>query len=359
MPAGVRIGGVWLSPAEASGLKWSSRWGYEGYSGCFQASVTLDVDSNHTPPHLARGSLFEVIEHGGRRWAGRTTESEPGRPRTIHAFGFGAEAANYPAIVQTGGVWVPSTVPNAVVDAAIALGLPWVREESLGTVAIGDPEGQIKTVAQLMDAAAKQAGKRWVVDKFGRVSMQSDPTSPTWVFAPGDAYMGTADDDYVSHLYGYYVSAATGTPPRPTAHATVQVGDTQAAARWGRKARWVDLTNLGLLTEGQARAEINGRFALTGARMGWTNGVEGDDYTRHISGAPALLTTMEAGQMARIHGVADIQGDLVVGSHVDIVGGFVEVDGDGARVRFDPVGMVARDFESVLAAPPKQEVEVA
>lgn len=358
--ADVRCDGVWLgSIGTVADLTWSSRWVRAGFSGCYEAAWTLDIDPNATPPYLERGAVVEIVESGIVLWAGILTEPERGEPWRLHAFGYGAEAARYICLDATAAT---TTRPRTAVDQAITRGLPWIRYAFTLSddpfTASGAPT-ELKYLDKLLDAWTESAGYRWAVWADKEIVCATDPATPKWILTPGAGEMGVADDEYITHLYGRYVSAVDGaTPPTPTEWKTVLVGDAAAATRWGRVEAKIDWSKLGLMDATRAASLTQARFDRVGARMGWTNAVEGTAYTLAAApGVPATLSQPRAGDLLRIHGVLNTQGDLAIGAAVDVVLGEVRYQDGAETVYLAPVGLVPRDFQGALNDPEGSDVE--
>lgn len=364
MSSRVRVNGHWLDRiAPTTGLQDSTIYrtlnapgtsGEMSWSGDYMAEVSWAAGAGFAAPWFRRGSVFEVCGSGGREWGGVLAEPSLNDDGTwsLTAYGFGAQAEEFQAL---GGDDLPSWVPNTVVDRAIGDGLPWKRYASLGTAAVADAPGDISDVATVLSRAALRSGKRWWVDSFGEVSLVSDPIWPTWAVLPGSAYMGTADEEFVTHLFGYYVSSVDGVTGEPDGWAMASAFDAEAASIFGRRERTVDLTGLGLLGGTAAQENIDGRFALTGARMGWTNGINLTSVNLRRPGwgsaSPlSLYGRNGAGTMLKIPGVMDTRSQPTVRGSIQLVLGKVTRVHEEGRAFVEPVGFVARNFQGALAA---------
>lgn len=358
MTARVRVDGVWLdSIATVANVVDSTIFRHEGYSGDYEASCEWLIPPDYSGSQLRRGALFEVVEHGHRTWGGWLAEPEVGETTSLHAYGFGAMAEDWPALASGP---VPTSVANTAIDYAIAEDLPWKRFDSISSVAVGGADGEMVTLATLLDRVAKRAGKHWWVDSFGEVSLASEPTSLAWTLTPGAGYMGTADDQYVTHLYGYYVSSVDGVTGEPDGWSIVEASDDAMAAKFGRKSATVDLTSLGLMSAVTAQADVDGRFALVGARMGWTNGIDlsGMNLRKPGWGAASPLS-VRAGQRLRIPGVRDTRSTPTTRASVDVTLGQVTRVHSEGRAFALPVGFVSRDFQAAFAVKRPDQVVAA
>ena len=346
----LRAGSVWLDEiGVVFDVEITTTYRNGGPFGLSQVSWSLDVPPLSSPRALEGRPLVEVWEGPIRLGLAQLSEPERGTPWRLHARGIGSVLAG--ALAQTSDGTAPSTRPDVAIDAAITrLGLPLTRPASISSSDFVAADSRLTTVGDLLDAWASENGRAWGVTARGEVVAVTDPTTPSLLLMPSTPLMGTADDEYVTHLTGRYVTAVTGTPPQPSAWAQVTVGDDAAAARWGRVEKPVDLTALGLIDSGRAASILQGRLNDGRARMAFTGAVTGDSTNLfRIGGTPPHLSLLRAGSMLRIAGVLDSLGRLVVGGTQDVVLGETRYRDGESEIYLAPVGMVARDFASVLA----------
>lgn len=364
--AKVRCGGVWLEgKAEVGNLAWSSRLVVDDYSGDWKASIVWGAPTGYSAPFVKAGQRFEIVEHGVVLWGGILGEPNPQDGQwELYAYGYGSLAQYAEAIVNTGDeahpVWVPSTVPNAVVDAAIARGFPWRRFEDLGSVPIADPDGQVTNVLQLLYRAAQLQGKYVWFDSTGEITFVSEPTTPTLTVGPKDSDVGTADDTFCTSLYGFYISSIN-TNGLPDGYASVLAEDAEAIAQYGgRRERGIKLYQLGLLTETEARAFITGRFALVGARMAFTNAVNLSELNlRRLGAGPSSPRYVRAGTALRIPGIMDTRSQPETRASVTLPIAEYEFTDDDKTGVATPPGFKPRDFDAAFEepeAPPTEDL---
>lgn len=367
MTARVRVAGNPLGAlGPVSGLEWVTRWSYDQVSG--DATAQWQWATTERPAWLHAGADVVIGDQGRRRWRGRLSEPEENDAGwSCAAYGLGVLAADFDAIYNATTppaepAWSPTMIPDTAIDAAITRGLPWVRSSSVGSTAIGqDDDSAVLDVLTLLLRAAKLAGKRAVVDQFGVVSLQPDPASPSWLLGGMSNYLGTADDEFVTRMWGYYVSGVDGATGAPNAWGLVKAEDNDAADKFGQHIeRTVDLRELGLLTSAQAQANVDGRFALVGGRMGWTAGfVISPLWLRTLSGEPANPLAVRAGQMIRMPGVRDSRSQKTNRAAAQLVVGEARCVADEGACYVTPLGYVPRDFSSALAAARKPETTEA
>lgn len=362
MRTGVRVGGQWLgSHFDVSSIKHSTIFRREGWSGCYQASCTFAAPADFEAAWFLEGKPFEVIRGGVVLWAGEVSEKRPGDAWSINAFGTGAQAENFDSVTGAVGSYAATAIPNTGIDAAIVDGWNVTRVDSFGASAVADVAGDVMTVAKLADRAAAALGQRWGVDKQRMLELLDEPTTPQFTVSPGDAYLGTVDEEYVTHLRGFYVSSVD-VDGNPDGWDWVEASDDDAALAFGGpRYRRVDLTPLGLMLSATAQANIDARFAMVGARTGWTDPIIlTTQNVRRLGFGWADPDMVDAGHMLSVPGVMDSRSNPTTRGAIHVVGAEVEHDVDAGTSTFIPLGFVPRDFSGALAAAqPKQEVEVA
>ena len=329
------IGGTWAKEIGPVGdFEWSERWP----GGAWEASWRMDLPANFDHPALRRGARVKVIEHGAV--LGQFTLNEPDRAAwSFNAAGLAREGERYYALDGSGN---QSSVPDTVVDAAIARGLPWTKPTTISTSPVNgtSSEGGLRKVSDLLDMWAEENATRWGINADGEFYSAADPTAASWHFTPGQGQLGLADDEYASHLIGRYRDSAS-------TYATASVGDAAAAARWGRVEVPVDLTSLGIITGTRATDILTGMLAKGRARLGWTNGLEIlPGQLLSGGGTAAHLPFVRAGQRAMLHGILDAQ--LETRMSLSFVIGEARHRQDGSLF-IAPVGLAARTLADVLS----------
>ena len=336
-------------------LEWTRKWDYDGICGPFSASWKWSVGPQFAAGWFREGASVQVVDQGRLRWGGRLSEPQANDGVIeCHAVGYGQIADTFEAVTRTGSppVYTPTYLPDDAIDAAIARGLPWIRPASIGATSVA-VNGVTETVETLVLRAAKREGKRANVDSRGIVTLASDPTTATWLLGGMSDYLGTVDDEFITRLFGYYVSGVDGSG-NPNAWSMVYAEDAVVEAKFGQtREKTVDLTALGLLMAATAQADVDGRFALTGARMGWTSGFVAGPNLRLVSGERADPAAVQAGQIVRIPGVRDSRSGKKNLAAVEITLGETRHVADENITYCTPLGYVPRDFSSALAAAQK------
>lgn len=337
-------------------LKWSSTWLYDGICGDKLASWTWTTGAR--PSWLHAGAEVIVREVGRRAFTGRMNEPEQTDTGwTCSAYGLaamGQDFDSYEDVADPGDPpeYEPTYVPDTAISSAEDMGLPWTLWSSVGSTSLAaDNETDVIGVRDLFLRAAKGQGKRAVVDQWGRALLADDPTTPTWLLHDMGNYLGTADDEFVTKLFGRYVSAVDG-DGNPTAISTVYAQDEWAEEKFGAVVmRTVPLDGLGLLLEADAQTNIDNRFSLIGGRMGWTTPFDVSPlWLTAVNSAPGSAAAIRAGQMIRLFGVQDFRTTTGNRATVDLVIGEVEYDADSDTAMVTPMGYVPRDLASATAA---------
>jgi hypothetical protein len=364
MSVDVRVAGRLLGTiAPVTGVEWTTRWSYDEISGPAVGQFRLSAPG-FAAGWFKAGAAAQIVDQGKLRMGGRLSEPEEvDGGIQCYIRGYGTLGDSFDAYEDTDPlsprVYMPTTVPNTAVDQAIVRGLPWVRPATLGSTALGVDDGVVEKVSTIVLRAAKLAGKRAVVDSAGVVSLVSDPSSPMWLLGGMSNYMGTADDEFITRLFGYYVSGVGGSGA-PNAWATVFAEDPAAATKFGQEREaTVDLTALGLLTSGAAQGHIDGRFALVGGRMGWTQPFTVGRGLRLASGELADPAALVAGDMVAMPGVRDTRSQVTSWAMRRLIVGEARHVVDDGLTYCKPLGLLPRGYSTALAAaqaPVVQEV---
>lgn len=336
--------------AHVGEIEWSTGWPY----GCLDAAWKMDLPPNTFPRALAANAHVEIWDGPIRVWAGYLSEPVPGETWSLHAKGWHAAFGNLLALDALASA--PSAVPNVAVPAAITrAGLPITVGSALGSTTIGgaDETVQANYVLPLLDRYAADAGMRWAVDANYTLTVAADPTTPRYLRDSAEALRGTADDDYVTHVYPRFVSAIDGATGDPTDYGLGSVASNTTPA--GRRERQMDLTDLGLLTEAGAEALAQGQLDLNSGRMGYTEPMElAFGELIRPGGSPARLGHVKAGEMLRGFTVADASGAVQLGMTQDVVIGRTTYRDGAKTISVQPVGLAPRTFvDSMRALQPK------
>lgn len=338
----IRVDGTFLSRIATWGdLEWSER--FDG--GCWEASWTMEVPEGWHHPAIRRGAIVEVLEGPVVLWTGLL--AEPDRESwEMTATGLVREAERYTAIDAMDKA--TRRVNVATLVAELYRGLPW-EVGTLGALlpswpSHADPvqsdQGGLWMLDELWDAAAEAAGWHWGVGPDRLPYAVPEPTEPTWRMTPGSGTLGLADDEYASHLVGRYYESATTL-------ATSIRGNDDAAERWGRTERAVDLTGRGTLTASKVDAILDGMLEASRPRPGFSNALEPGPYDlTTLGGVPAHLPHVRAGQRVRLHGVQSE--DLVPLPYVDFTIGEVRHEAGAESVYIEPLGLAASNLQAVL-----------
>lgn len=304
----ILIDGYWLSSIMPWGdLSWVTCWpgGTE--------SITFGVVRNH--PLFRPGARVE-LRYGGVPIAlggmVKPTRGEPLMAEGLHRLG-----EEYPAL---NSLFEPSDDVNDAIGQASTRGLPWVRimdlwpQPGVESAPALDTD-QVHSVAQFLDASARERGLQWGVSPYGEVFMAGWHTDPSYHLLPGVDGLAISRDGYASVLWARFLNSAT------SLFETVVAQDLVAEARWGRVERTItEPLGDGLpMTSARAQALVDGIMAAGRSQMGWASPLEvqsGDVVNEH--GRSVDLNWMSAREVVRLHGLTLDAGDLSGRAWVDM-----------------------------------------
>ncbi len=344
--------GLWVNsrPLMTVGAWGDLAWSTLADGGCGDLSWSMQLPLTSANPLLRMGSYVEVRAGGFPLDAGIMAQPDintdgDGLPTwSFTATGLAKTAAGMICFDGSGNT---TSTPDTAIDAAIATGLRWKRPNSISSAAFtpsagsGDQTDALNKLTDLLDAWALSQSQRWGVDALGNVYAAADPTTPSWYMTPNSGRFGLADDDYASDIYVRYLTAG-GT------YATAHAGDTVAGGQYGIRQQPVDATSYGVLSSTQANGLAAGALAAGAARLGWTNPVSPNHWQITTpGGTPAPLWMIRGGQMVRLHGVVNEQGQPL--PYVDFVIGEANYNAASDAITLSPVGLAARDLTSVIA----------
>lgn len=329
----LKVGGQWLSTIGSYGNV-VVEFGLHG-----SEAAEWEMSPNTTHPIIRGNKPVQIFDGGICIWSG--TLVEPGNDGQYSARGLWRQAESTPALNSSGDY---TTFPNdAIAQAAVRGDITWTGTVAGVDAAWATANGEL-TLAQLLDGYCAEQALRWVVGPTGVVRTLVDPTTPSWhvPHVASGRGMSPAEDEFVTHLVGRYL-VGSGTFDAET------VGSATAASVFGRRTARVDLTPVGIITAARANAILTGMFLLSGARMGWGEGLElsyGQITTP--GGVPATLAQVQAGQMVRLNGVVDTSRPNLLTSSIDIViasSHYVEAED---RISLTPISYAPRTLSDIL-----------
>lgn len=296
--------------------------------GCGEATFALSLTPRSNHQALVRDALVQIKCCGVPIYTGAMTEPD----RTTwqcHAYGLSSSLRRFLAL-DSGGSNTRDF--GAAITEAIADGWQGTNPHPVTGTAAGSTTGNPVKVGDLLDDYAEQTGQRWGADRFGRLYMSPDPTTPQWLAEPGMAAFGVTNEDVATRLAGRFDSGA--------GYLTAIVGEVGTDEA-------VDLTDRGTLTLTAAEAILAGMLLRAGG-VQWTNGVTlGRDQITTRGGSSAFLPTVRGGQMMRALGltygaVSRTPRDVVIGKTRYTVG--------ESTIYVEPVNTAPRSLRSVIAA---------
>lgn len=334
----ILLGGrFWLSEIVPEESGWGSLKHSTRLNGSWQLSWSIPIVRDWRHPALVYGTSVDLYFGPACLWSGSLPEPNWDAGDFI-ALGACRQAENATAFDGSGNA---STVPNTVIDAAIARGvLSWTRVGNFGTTSVGNPDnvGELVTVKSVLDAWAQANNSNWMVDEQRRLIIAPvDETTPDWYVVPGSGVLGSADDQRVDRVFARYIDSTTGLRTTASYPTVTPAGGIEGP---------IDITDRGAMTNAAATTIAQAEWSKLQGRSGWTNGLTliGGQVTTP-GDIDADLAFVRAGDTARLLGVLDVRG---LAQNTDIVIGDTEYDWTDDECQVNPVGLSARDEESVL-----------
>lgn len=338
----LRVGGYWLAlemPCSPPTVvtTWSVD-GDPGPSGTFEISWEIDLPQGARHPALRRGALVEIVDAGVVLESGVLLRPT-WRTGSMTAIGLARQAAGFAAQNASGahGTSIANTAVDAMIDRATT---HTTRPDGLrGTkIAESDDIDSLPYVADVLDAAARVEGKRWGVTPDGRWFFADDPTTPTWLLAPGVAEIEPAGDDYSPTVKVRYKSSDSA-----GALQIYTTTDADAERFFGPGEQVIDARDLGQISDAQAQQLGDSVRRKSAARLRLAGSIDvAAEQLTTIGGTPAALRAVRAGHMLRIPvGFSDFS-DLTGSVWLDVVIGRTEHTYGATVIRLDPIDMAPR-----------------
>lgn len=309
--------------------------------GPAESTLSLGVPITATIPELNVGSKIEITRGASIIWRGRVNTLTKGAPWQITCDGIGGIATR--ETVQTIGYL------DAIVDSAIADGLPWIRPTTLGTYSWQqDPAGTAPlttTLDQVLSSTLTMNGLRWQVDNAGTLSTVPEPTGlPTLLIRITDPAIPVGLANYATRVLVHYNDGTT-TPK------TVSVVNTAAETKFGRVVVSIyanySTTSVQATAYGQAfldrnspRLTVTGGFTITHRQITTTTG--------GVIDLPDVGSVV--GRVARLQFAVPLY-DAKIGatSTIDITIGSATYDDDTATLVLEPIDNTDTPVQKMLA----------
>lgn len=337
MSKGLRVAGDWLdlTVGRFSELTNSTRFG----GGDWEISWKMQLPIGARPRQLRPGALVEVMDGPWVLRSGYLTEPN-WVDGTFAASGFCREAEQLLAFDSA----LNSTLrADVAVDRGAVRGWRVTRDATVPTTALGaaDTGEGLNYIAAVLDAAADQAGKFWTVRADRAVRFETAPTTPTLHIKPGVAQLGVVDQDYCRTVYVAYCDSGDRGKVK-------KVSATDASAPENREVG-VDATVLLPITTAKAQSMANGILAKGKAKWGWTGTIELGEHELYSDGGERVdLWSVQAGQMARVHGAFDDQVNLSGATSLDVVLGDTSHVDESGVISVSPIGTVKNSLQAAI-----------
>lgn len=337
----IRAKGVWLSTVTRWGdLTFSGSWP----GGCNELTFTATTAYGTRVASLLRAARLDLCWSGGTVWSGSVQEPDwNGTEVRVTAQGAFREAVGYTPL---DGSDVPSDNALTATNRAIAHGLGWTVGTGIPNTSLG-ATSPYANLAGLLDDHATNLAKSWYVGADRVVNMVAAATTPSYQIRAGAQDMGIAVDDFASQVVLIYHDSGTDSTKSVIYPAFGSDGVYEAT--WGHQEWMKDITDQGAMTALVASGIAQAVYEKTKQKPGFTNGLElgvgeiVDSGWRPIH--PARVALEGWGKVARHHGVPDV---ALATPYTDFVIGSTSHAAGSQTVTVNPVGLAARDNESVL-----------
>ena len=239
-----------------------------GGADTLQGSLVCPVDER--VPALEPGRLVTAVRGGHTVWTGTMNEPSPSSGGTgwdFTAQGAGQLAANFLAIYTS--TW-PAGEPDQPINNAITRGLKWVNP------GVGSPSGiwlgqavdsAAQTVADILNLVCTRGGLTWYVNsqpggpQGNSLSVFALPSQVNRLLVCNTPVARTLDGNINTIYIRYEVSADDATSGAAAVYATTVVTNAADIAAHGPQETFIDLSDVGVMTAGQAQAV--GNFSLS------------------------------------------------------------------------------------------------
>jgi hypothetical protein len=346
-------------------------WGSALPGGDSTLTMTVSMDSRHRSPAMNAGRLITVYR-GDIVWRGTMAEPQPSASGgwDVTAQGIGTYGNNFRALDGGGSAGGTPASCNAMIDGAIARGLPWVRRENLDA---GIDQTQLyekgsRSVTEALNAFTDGGTLTWEVGGFDRrIRVRPLPMlPPVSTGGPRPAMRPTrlliCADSVGRALAGYYdamVIRYQSSGDDQGGAATYDVAEAWFPPQideHGRLEGYADFSNAGTMGLGEAQ----------GRAFGILTAYQAISYTQAFTATPGMVLTLggspvdlgceKAGEVYRVL-YADLGagGESSLADQVVFLGGAYTWDDVQQSAQITPYQFVANDFSSlvtVMAPPP-------
>ncbi len=294
---------------------------------------------------LLRSAPVEVVWAGWVIWAGTILEPEwDGSQVRVAAEGAFKEGVGYAPL---NGFNQPTDNAGEATAWAIARGLNWVHDSSVPSDSLGSTSVYANVNGVLDDRAAKD-GLRWAVNAQRVAYMAADPTDVSYHVRAGAADLGIATDSYASHVVLLYNDSTSGIV-ESVAYPDFSAPPTVYEQTYGHAEWMTDKTDLAPMSNADALGIAQAVYERTMQKPGYTNGLQLAQGEILDAGwqpiHPARVAAESWGKVVRCHGVPDM---ALATPYTDFVVGSTAYQAGSSQVTVNPVGLAARDQETVL-----------
>lgn len=235
------------------------QYGFNLPGGCDKFQCNLDVEPNYRTDAMNPGRIVEICRGASIVWNGVLDEPQPGTSGwTITGVGAGNQGTNMSAIYTD--PW-PTSEPDEAINNAIGRGLNWVNP-GVGTPAGAwfgqEVDSGDQTISDLLNLVCTRGGLTWYVNSqpgtAGNVlSVLQVPTTVNYLLVSTTPVGRTLGGNYNTIWLRYNIAADNSTTGAAATYGTTSVTNAQSIALYGPLEVYIDLSNAGVMTAGQAQ----------------------------------------------------------------------------------------------------------
>lgn len=232
--------------------------------GADKASVTVMRPALYRTTSFDPGSAVRIFRGGHQIWDGKLDEPDASKQGwSLTASGTGNRGQDFRAVYSV--TW-PGGQPDNSVNGAIARGLPWVNP------GVGSPAGAwfgqgvdsgAQTITALLNLICTRGGLTWYVNSQpgglagSDLSVYPIPTTPNRLLVVTTPVSRTLGAD-INTIYVRYQATADSTDSSgnstPATYALTVAQNALSVARHGEMEEYIDLSDAGVMSAGQAQA---------------------------------------------------------------------------------------------------------
>jgi len=317
-----------------------------------QLSCVLQTTTAGRPVAIQAGRRVKAYAGVRPVWDGQLDEPTPGGDGwQVVAHGAGAFGQQFNAIWTA--TWASGAAPSDAVDQAISRGMRWVNPGFnpppsgawMGQV----PDNASLKIADVLNLLCSRGGLTWQVkctaggNVLGFITVPVAPVTPTRLLVATGPVARTIGGVVNAITLRYQVSTDSS---GGATYNTTTVTNAAMIAMYGRSEQFLDISNAGNQTAGQAQAV--GNWVLNRYQQAAFGGPFTITPGQYLTarGSRVNLATEQAGEVVRLL-VSDYGGAVSAGVPVTFLVGAYSYDEESGTAQVTPFGSVRTDFTTL------------